>query len=395
MVRCLSWREKVVGSVATGIILLCMAQHTGAQTITVAHNTRNITVSSNGVYFHDLIHQLADVTGLHFIYSSNKIKTHARVYLTVHNKPVEEVLGLLGDQLNLVFKKQDRHVVIKTIPAMQPSAVVLTGELKQKSIARINKGSRPLLTLPDSAILTASTKVSGTPAPSFSSDYFKKHLRDLQVYFDTSMLKRLPAQYIRKINLNNNHSGLFISAGFVVNDYSVGTELQAGIRSAYAVYSSGWMSGGQHSNRYGVGSSLLLSRNFSLNPVYTFAAIREHIAESPWKVSAKHHQLKLMVQYSLSKNVAVRLGPSFNYVAATYTFQRPKHVFENVMIIRPDSPKGTYTNIEDGVGMPHQGVYTGATVYRVQAAPHNYLAVRSWMGWEASISYKINFFRRP
>jgi hypothetical protein len=388
MVRCLFWREKVVRSIATGIILFCTVQNACPQTI-AGSQAKKVTLSCNGVYFQDFINQLAGITGLHFIYSSSKIRTNSLVYLTVRDKSVEEVLGLVGDQLKLSFKKQDRHVVIKTIPAAQPSFVAGPLQPKQKNVVRPRKEPASLLALPDSTVLTASARITGNPAPSFSSDYFKKHLQDLQEYFDSAMLTRIPTQYIRKINLNNNHRGLFISAGLVVNDYSAGTELQAGIRAAYAVFNSGWTQSGQYSSRYGVGSSFLLSRNFSVNPVYTFAVIREKSSESPWTLCAKQHQVKLMLQYSLSKHVAVRFGPSFNYLNATYTFQRPKRLFETIIIDGPDTPKNVYYHAEYGA----QPARTGA--YMIITHPSSYQAIRSWMGWEASISYKINFFPRP
>jgi hypothetical protein len=389
MVRCLPWKEKVVRSVATAIILFCTVQNAFPQTIAGAQAPKKITLSCNGIYFQDFINQLAGITGLHFIYSSSKIRTNSLVYLTVRDKSVEEVLGLVGDQLRLSFKKQDRHVVIKTLPVVQPSFVARPLQPKQKNVVRPSIEPASLLTLPDSTILTASAKIAGNPAPSFSSDYFKKHLQDLQVYFDSAMLTRIPPQYIRKINLNNNHRGFFISAGFVVNDYSAGTELQAGIRSAYAVFNSGWTKSGQYSSRYGVGSSFLLSRNFSVNPVYTFAAIREKSSESPWKLCAKHHQVKLMVQYSLSRHVAVRFGPSFNYLNAVYTFQRPKPIFETIIIAGTDNPKNVYYRGEYGAQPSRAGAYM------IFTPPGSYQTIRSWMGWEASISYKINFFRRP
>lgn len=389
MAQCIPWKEKVARSITTAVILFCTLQHAWPQTMT-PQASRKISLTCKGVHFPELIEQLASASGLHFIYSPNKIKTNTLIYLTVREKPVEEVLSLLGNQLNLVFKKQDRHVVIKAA-AVQPSLAVAPLPA-QKSVVRIEKVPEPVLTLPDSIMLMASARIE-SPAPSFSNDYFKKHLQDLQAYFDSATLNRLPAKDLRKINLNNNHSGLFISAGLVLNDYSFGTELQAGIRSAYAVFSTGLFSGGQSYSRYGVGSSLLLSRNFALNPVYTFASIRERITESPWKLSARHHEFKIMLQYSVSKNFAFRFGPSFNYLTATYTFQKPKMLFNNVYIIGNESPKSIYIGNEPGVQYGTQQSVRRAT-YIVATPPQSFYGARSWMGWEASVSYRLNLFKR-
>lgn len=390
MAQCIPWKEKVARSITTAVILFCTIQQAWPQTMPSPQASRKISLTCKGLHFPELIEQLASATGLHFIYSPNKIKTNALIYLTVREKPVEEVLSLLGNQLNLVFKKQDRHVVIKAA-AVQPSlAATPTALPTQKSVTTVAKVPERVLSLPDSTMLMASARIE-RPAPSFSNDYFKKHLQDLQVYFDSATLTRLPAQELRKINLKNNHRGLFISAGLVLNDYSFGTELQVGIRSAYAVFNTGLFSSGQSHSRYGVGSSLLLSRNFAVNPVYTFASIRERIGESPWKLSARHHELKIMLQYSVSKSFAFRFGPSFSYLTATYTFEKPKIPF-NTVYIGNEAPKNVYEGNEPAIQYGSQESARRDT-YITATPPQSYYSARSWMGWEASVSYKLNLFK--
>jgi hypothetical protein len=369
-----------------------------------------ITLTGTGVQFKTLIDRLSGITGLHFIYSSNKIETSRLVTLSVKDKSLEEVLALLGNQLSVTFTKRDKYVIIKTID-VAPATLTTTQSLsRHPEFDKIYSAPKytPLIASTESiytASVDAPEPVAGKPIAA-SGDYFRKHLRDLRVYFDTSSLKRLPDYELKKINLKNRHSGWFISAGFMMNDFAAGAELQAGVRSLYAVYNPAWLRTGKYYGAFGFGTSLSLTRNIAFTPVYTYGMVKQNetikvnmprrTIEGEAELMAKLHQVRFTFQYSISRNLNLRVGPTVSYMKAKYSVDKG-----NVVVFRRSNISAPV--MFPGISFKTSGGYTGAYA----AVPTQFVTEinrtaetaavehkKYMLGWETSISYRLNFFKK-
>jgi hypothetical protein len=389
-------------------LFLCHIAH--AQYIRTSYANK-ITLTASGVQFKLLIDKLSGITGLHFIYSSNKIETTRLVSLSVKDKPLEEVLALLGRQLNVAFVKRDnKYVIIKTVdtvPATQTTTVQTFSRRPEFDKIYSAPKYTPLIASTDeiyTVSVDAPEPVAGKPM-AVSGDHFRKHLKELRVYFDTSRLRQLPEYELKKINLKNRYSGWFVSAGLMLNDFSAGAELQAGVRSLYAVYNPAWLRSGKYYGAFGFGTSLLLSKNIAFTPVYTYGTVKQNeifkvnmprrTIEGEAELVAKLHQVRFTFQYAVSRNLNVRLGPTLSYMKAKYSMDKT-----NVMVFRRSNiavpatlpavsfkTPGAYTNAYPAVPVQiiteiNRTVPTGVVEHK-----------KYMLGWEVSASYRLNFFK--
>jgi hypothetical protein len=413
MAQCIPCKAKAVRRLIPAVLFLFLCHVVQAQYMRTSYANK-ITLTSSGVQFKVLIDKLSGITGLHFIYSSNKIETTRLVSVSVKDKPLEEALLQLGRQLNVAFVKRDnKYVIIKTIytaPATQPATQTLTRRPEFDKIYSAPKYT-PLIASTDE-IYTASV---GTPAPvagkpmAASGEYFRKRLPQLQVYFDTARLKRLPEYELKKINLKNRHSGWFVSGGVMLNDFAAGLELQAGVRSLYAVYNPAWLRSGKYYGAFGFGTSVLISKNIAFTPVYTYGTVKQNeifkvnmprrTIEGEAELIAKLHQVRFTFQYAVTRNFSVRVGPTLGYVKAKYSVDR-----NNVMVFRRanagvpvafpvvafENPEA-HTTAYSAVPVPLQFV---TEINRTTSAAAFVEHKKYMLGWEAGISYRINFFRK-
>lgn len=397
MVRCLSWRAKVVRNLIFALCIGLTFPAAFSQSVNTTTSGKRISLSVNGRYFHDVIDHLASITDLHFIYSSNKIEANTLISLSVIDSSLEEVLGLLGKQMNLTFKVQGRYVIIKTAPAA-PASNIVKPLRSERPVENFNRS--PLATQPrDSSEAVASTadrtlSLTETSLTSDSDENFRRHLKRIQPYFNTALIKKLPPYEIRKINTKNNHPGWFVSGGFMVNDYSAGVELQAGIKPVYLIWTPAWLGTGKYYGGYGVGTSIALKANFSFSPAYMYGhrdqketyferGMYGRVTANQVAFTAKHHQFKVMMQYNVSENIQIRMGPVFNYMLSRYSYP----VWDKTIVIN-GSP------LEDYGARPTSSTPVTVTVIR-ESKQGSYQDFKSWVGWQAGISYRINFFRRP
>jgi hypothetical protein len=399
----LVWKEKVVRSIAITIVLFHAAHLAHTQPVTLPQPQKKISWNCNALAFDKVVDHLSGTTGFRFIYSPSKIDAKKRVSLSVSNKPLGEVLALIGRQTDLDFRIQGRHIIIKNLPSsisqVKPVAT------RQRSNPSFSERAQ----LPNRALYQDSIRFALTPekptfknsiALSSNADY-TKYLTRLQPYFDSTLLKNTPVQYIRKTNYNNSHQGWFIAAGARINDYSAGLELRAGIRSVYVAYSPSWLNDGRYTGGYGLGTSLLLSRNFSFSPQYTYATVKEKhtiilhsarsTAEHNINLLTRQHQVKLMVQYAISRNISILAGPTFNYAKAT-------RKFTNFIAIGGSAGDGMIQGEDYSYAKTAYPLYNTARYeYHYQlttARPVTSPAGKYWIGWEAILLFKVNFSHR-
>ncbi len=357
-------------------------------------SSKKISLSVQSATLHEVIDQLSLATGLYFIYSPDKIKSKGLLSLNISNKTITEALTSAGLQMNLDFKQQGDYVIVKA------------NEFGQL-IAKADMQVRPELRVrPQPSLITFFPPLQSAPLRTVnflqpdSVNRLDKYMKQLQPYFDSTLLKRVPPQYVQRLNKNNKHRGWFVAAGGMVNDYSRGLEFQAGMRSAYFVYTPSWLSSGQFHGAYGLGSSILLGGNFTLNPVYSFTNMNwkypteyliARMMEGPsqLKVTTRHHQVKLMVRYAIMKNLVLQAGPTFNRAATHYQFsETDRAIFRG------------WISSSMASGVPSSGTTT-ATYARPNvpmeiypARPSSFESTKSWVGYEASLLIRINF-RQP
>lgn len=398
MVKCLFWKAQVVRRLAVVLAASLLVIPQAKSQSSPQMLQQKITLSCNALQFQDVIKKLEGMTGLHFVYSSNKIPINKPVSLKLSDKPLDEVLILLGSQMNLVFKRKDQHIVIKTAEKIspdsnQPKQLIKVPEIKVKPASE-QKSLESLADIGDQfSTLPGAKNTLKYPTTLLGSNHFK-HNKDLSLYFDTARLSGLTKNDIEKINIKNNNRGLFVSSGFVINDYSLGAEFQAGLRAVHVVYSPSWLKDSRFHSAYGLGTSVPLKRSISINIVYTYAHLRDKRTNSSQTVgsmstdnlafSAKHHQVKLMMQYAFTKNINLRTGLTINNMVTTYHLPN-EYVIEFTEDVKTNLPISSgSSSVTPFDGAPVLPKSSGTTIQTLDM----------WMSWEATVSYKINFDKR-
>lgn len=384
------WRAKAARNLLVTAMVIWISADVRAQTVD-GILTKGISLSYQDKRFHDVVEDLERVTGLHFIYSSNKIEVNGRVTLSAHRHSLDEVLTQLGKQMNLTFKVQGKYVVIKTLP-VAPAV--------SKSISPATASAHPSEPAEDiqytaSLIGDQSFDTRDFSATTLSYPQVKKDLQTLQVYFDSDLLQKVPSQYIRRIG-QRHRMGWFASGGFMMNDYSAGAVFQAGMRSLYFVMGSSWMNDSKYHGSYGLGSSIKIAPNFSVNPALTFSPMQEtnkhttnfygHRVDENVQLKAGHWQMKWMVQYALGRHINLNFGPTINRLHTSFTTK-------DVSVARFTQVAGF---VGDSQGFSAYGREPATepmvtTVVVVDSREKQYQTLQYWLGWEASVSYRINF----
>lgn len=383
MARSLFSTVKGVLKISLIVSVIFSGFHAGAQSLLATP----VTYSVKSVKLDRVIDDLSRMTGIYFVYSSNKIVANQPVSLTVTRQPLLEVLELIGKQLNLSFKSEGRHVVIKSLPAVS-KPVAHTSKLRSDDIILATTAEQYVV--PQRRYEVPSQVHPAAPATSNLSspdEYLQKSIIRLQSYFDSTTLSNVPVQYVRRINRHFLNRGWFIAAGPVFNDYSSGFELQAGVPHMYAIYAPTWISMEKFHGAYGIGSSVQISEKFSFNPSYLYAHVKEsqtynYYGTPPFRedISIDHHQVKLMLQYNHVKAISLRAGVTLNGSKSTYNYQAAEKVF----FLSSNAGSQGLTEV---VGIPKTIDY-----HSVNAPTHE--ATRLWIGWEVSLAYRINFLKK-
>lgn len=390
MAMSLFWRGRVVRNFSALMVVLVAISQADAQSL----QTKKITYTCSSTDFETVIEDLSRATGVHFVYSSNKIQASRLVNLIVANKPLHEVLDLLSSQLNVSFKIQEHYITIKPRGVQfqaGPNELVSlkkAGPLRQvKPHDQGTETERPL----GRFVVEKMRKATTLSDDEDVTPYIVK----LKPYFNPTFLEKVPIQYLKSTakKLSADH-GWFVSVGAVVNDYSAGSEIQAGLPRAYVVFSPTWLRDNQYHGALGMGTSLRLSNLLSLRPVYSYAAMKEtrmdHVnttfVKSPsYQINTitDHHQVKLMLQYDVSKKLRFRVGPTFNQSHATSSYQAIEQ-----MSYRAGAPQ-YYPPDGDGAGPGPRSVFHTNVIQPLASVTSS----KFWVGWEASFSYRINFFK--
>jgi Secretin and TonB N terminus short domain len=316
-----------------------------------------------------VVEKLSDVTGLNFVYSSDKIDAYQLISLSVDNKPVDEVLSMIASRTNLTFKRQNKYVIIKVDT--------------KRNISKADDSSvNPSTTTPEEITaartepVRSSKLLASRNAVALSEENLKNYLPDLSGYFGVNT-RELP---LRPLSMNNSRKTRlwFVSAGPLLNEYSAGVEFQIGIPNVYAVTNITLLNNGDMIQGYGLGTRLRLTDRFSLQPVYTFSHYRRfdnelhyapdgRLVRTNYAADSKIHKMKLMIQYASVGRLTFSMGPSFNYL----------------------NSKLTYADVAANAAIYTSGYRKYSTIFTVPEGTSR--VSKSWIGWEATIAYRISF----
>jgi len=389
MARSLSWKATVALSTLACIFIFCISAQ--------AQFTRSkITYSCRSARLETVIDFLSKQSGYDFIYSRNLVDISKPVSLSVKDQSITQILSIIEKQVNVSFKLQDHHIIVKGNPKPAP---VVVQESKHKSVDEITSSpafiptASPLITSLRKTIPVRSTESQASQL----QNSLQRRIDEIQKLLGPNVPRTISPYYVNQINLNNRHKGWFAAVGTSVGDNSAGVELQAGLPFAYAVFRPRYSSGRGFYGAYGVGTSFRLTGNFSLNTIYMFSGITTTTRTFPYSgpyaqsgpeyrhtVNERHHQVKLVLQYALSKNLGMRVGPVLNYKTTRQ---------QTVMIPAASFYEGSYTSIQygtrtsDDLTLVYQN---GQLVAASKITRH----LESWVGFDASVFYRINFFPR-
>jgi hypothetical protein len=405
MIRSISWKVTVAYSSAWMLVLLVAASGY-TQPIRESALQKKITLRSEHFSAEMVLQRIETLAQIHFVYSSSLIELNKPLVVSFHERPLKEVLDVIGKQLGLELKMQGNYVILKKLATPH---LFTPG-----SSAVASRMARP-------AVLIQAPIAMYVPEPGFDEDSlitYRKLKRSLlggksDFGLDTTFLRRYLRQPVHTVLKPSTHTRWHVLFSAFANDYAVGTEVRAGVRALYVVGNTGYMRSGEFRNGLGVGSSINIKPGVQLNPIYSYGRMRreeDFSAFSKLKVTSQHHQLKLLVSFAVTDHISFQLGPSFNVLKSSYDFQR-EGMRQKIIILRDTRGQSTTASMGwteagsihssglDYVQATESGEDVTFTAKPTQATAairrFDYHAVRSWVGFETGITYSINFSRRP
>src|SRR5579871_2244818 len=236
MAMSIFWRAKVVRNLIAVVLTIATTQ-IHAQ----SSHTARITYNCKSTNLETVINDLSKLAGVNFVYSSDKIVTSTPVSLSIKDKPLNEVLAVIGKQLNLSFKIQDQHITIKPIGVLS-SPRLAEAIVANKALApKANEADKEPLATTKPYVPMYSEKMERAAELSADQSDVSQYTVKLSPYFNPATFRNVPISYIKSTSRKMSTHRWFVAAGPVINNYSAGVEVHAGLQKLYAVLSPGWM----------------------------------------------------------------------------------------------------------------------------------------------------------
>src|SRR6478736_7428690 len=177
MARSIFWRDKGACNFVAVVLALLAAIHVNAQSIQLS----KITYTCKSVNLETVINDLSKLTGVNFVYSSNKIAISTPVTFSVKDRSLNDVLALIGKQLNISFKIQDQHITVRSngVPLSVPLVAPVSVSKIQLPIAI--EANREMLATTKPFLPYNSEKMRRAIAFSPNNDDASKYLVKLQL----------------------------------------------------------------------------------------------------------------------------------------------------------------------------------------------------------------------
>jgi hypothetical protein len=130
-----------------------------------------------------------------------------------------------------------------------------------------------------------------------------------------------------------------------------------------------------------------ITPQLALAAKYSYAELQrnQETNEGAYHLVARQQQLRLSILYSVTRHVRVYAGPTLNLLTTDATFQRP----ENLPLINNFFASGQAIPGKNG------NRYTQSVQTFTISNPPDYREIKSWIGFEAGVSYSIKIFSRP
>jgi hypothetical protein len=363
--------------------------------------SKKITLTGQAVSFEEVLRKITSQTKLYFIYSSNLVEANKNVSLAVKERPLSEVLEMLSQQMNFSFRKEGTYIILKRLPAIKNIAASKKSPVQSELVSYRGKIFSKEPTLAGLKNTRTTINNNSNERESYDSSipywmlqktllscpstFFSKDSLGFKKYYPLAITNPHPRRYV------------FTAIRFMANDYSGGIEIHVGMPSLYGVVNAGLMAEGYLRNGFGVGTSIPIKQVLSLNPIYTFASLKREedfvIGEAlnitipdGLKLTGRHHQLKLMLQFPASKKIMFYVGPSLNFLKTSYVYKKVEVVLSGVQIGNA-AQSIEYPNYID----PSKSRMTKSVYY---SSPKDFTTTKFWVGFEVGASYQIKFSRR-
>lgn len=357
------------------ILLLFLSSSLHAQT-TDDLLQRNVTIIGRNIDFEDVLDQLSLQTKMQFIYSSSMVRLDKPVSLMARQQPLKYVLDELSTQMSITFKRQGNYFVIK-----KDSAPVAKTQfaLAQPKLANSEDIDEDEFDLEETNLQASRSNVNSI---------VQQEERDSKITKDLLNFDKLKWRYQPLLLANNGQprprTRWFASAGFLLNDYAVGVEMQGGIPLLHAVFNVSALGDGLYRFGYGLGTTIPLKPVLSADLAYTFAALNRTEMDTwrnQYQATSQHHQIRFQANLSLSNHFSVRFGPTFNLLRTAYQYL-PEPGGSSIAVRYRSAATQQYLS-------PSQG-YTQTIQYRA-VQPMDYETINSWVGFELGVAYRVNF----
>jgi len=391
---CFTWKAKAVGSLFFLLFLFSMVST--AQSVENPAYEKKISIDLHRVSLENALDQIARRSNISFVYSASVFDVKRTISFTAHNLSLVEVLKELAHITNLSFRPEGDHIVIKR-PAEN-------GSTKPKGERKV---ANQLLAMPentvDAVLASLSTKTFYAPSQTSVND-----LTPYQLDKDSMRLRRTArmiaeiqqalSQSVARQNMKNRTKPeWFISTGVFLNDYSLGgIEFKAGHRHFFGVVNASRTGESDYRVGYGAGTSISLSNRWDLQAIYTLAKITRTedfgIFKNAVELDSWHHQVKLVAQYFPSRRIAIHAGLAFNILNTRYQFFGVDVPADIPLEYREVQP--AHREVRLSLSQTLQSSGTIRTPYTISNtySEENYLNTQTWIGFDAGISYRINFF---
>ncbi len=377
------WRVKV----AVSLLMLLTLQMVEAQSNEESFLQRRITLKAQTISFEQILHRLSEQTKLYFIYSSSSVDLQKSLSISITQRPLHEALEIIGERLRVTFRSEGKYIVVKPMNEIKSNAVERHSSSKHQHVVK------PEIKAPLPARIT---HYDIDPAPSIPYSLLKKNLlycpsgsreietTDLRNYFPLNITDPRPARRI------------ITSVSLMANEYSAGLEVHIGWPWIYGVINSGLMREGHLRHGFGLGTSIPVKPMVTLNPIYTFGKINQEqdykidevmnlVVKDGLQLVGHHHQMKFLFHIQAFKRIGIRLGPTVNFLRTTYAYKQRELSYSIKTAATVPSYSGGYYAGPTRVG-------TIRTIH--YSPPADYSGYKSWVGFEAGVSYSIKFSKR-
>ena len=361
------------------ILLLLLSLSLHAQT-TDDLLERNVTIIGRNIDFEDVLDQLSLQTKMQFIYSSSMVRLDRPVTVIARQQPLKNVLDELSAQMNVTFKRQGDYFVIKKANALP---VKTQFALTKPKLANSEDIEEDEFDIEESNLQANRVNVISIS---------QQNERESKITKDLLNFDKLEWRYQPLLLPDNGQhrpqTRWFASAGFLLNDYAVGVEMQGGIPLLHAVVNVSALGDGLYRFGYGLGTTIPLKPLVSANLAYTFASLSRtemDTWQNEYQAKGQHHQIRVQANLTLSDHFSVRFGPTFNLLRTSYQYITEPAGSSITVRYRP-APTQQYLS-------PSQG-YTQTNHYQALYTPMDYETTKSWVGFELGVAYRINFSLR-